>query len=122
LGLKKSIPRNNNKAEDVRRHVYIDLVAIPLLLIISLIFFLIATMDGKLFGTPDDELDNLINDKMKEIMTEIDKTDAKGASNNDLMIGDTFEKIKFALKIVPSMDNEDFILQQMATNGGLKSE
>jgi len=122
LGLKKSIPRNNNKAEDVRRHVYIDLVAIPLLLIISLIFFLIATMDGKLFGTPDDELDNLINDKMKEIMTEIDKTDAKGASNNDLMIGDTFEKIKFALKIVPSMDNEDFILQQIATNGGLKSE
>ena len=122
MGLKKSIPRNNNKAEDVRRHVYIDLVAIPLLLIISLIFFLIATMDGKLFGTPDDELDNLINDKMKEIMTEIDKTDAKGASNNDLMIGDTFEKIKFAIKIVPSMDNEDFILQQMATDGGLKSE
>ena len=122
MGLKKSIPRNNNKAEDVRRHVYIDLVAIPLLLIISLIFFLIATMDGKLFGTPDDELDNLINDKMKEIMTEIDKTDAKGASNNDIMIGDTFEKIKFAIKIVPSMDNEDFILQQMATDGGLKSE
>ena len=122
MGLKKSIPRNNNKAEDVRRHVYIDLVAIPLLLIISLIFFLIATMDGKLFGTPDDELDNLINDKMKEIMTEIDKTDAKGASNNDLMIGDTFEKIKFAIKIVPSMDNEDFILQQMATDGGIKSE
>ena len=110
MKLKNRIPRNNNKAEDVRRHVYIDLVAIPLLLIISLIFFLIATMDGKLFGTPDDELDNLINDKMKEIMLEIDKTDAKGASNNDLMIGDTFEKIKFALKIVPSMDNEDFIL------------
>lgn len=111
MGLKKSIPRNNNKAEDVRRHVYIDLVAIPLLLIISLIFFLIATMDGKLFGTPDDELDNLINDKMKEIMTEIDKTDAKGASNNDLMIGDSFDKVKFALRIVPSMDNDDFIMQ-----------
>ena len=79
-------------------------------------------MDGKLFGTPDDELDSLINDKMKEIMTEIDKTDAKGASNNDIMIGDTFEKIKFAIKIVPSMDNEDFITQMMATEGGPKSE
>jgi hypothetical protein len=124
MGIKKRIPRNNNpdKAEDVRRHVYIDLVAIPLLLIISLIFFLIATMDGKLFGTPDDELDNLINDKMKEIMTEIDKTDAKGASNNDLMIGDSFDKVKFALRIVPSMDNEDFIMQQMTTEGGPKSE
>jgi len=67
-------------------------------------------MDGKIFGTPDDELDNLINDKMKEIMTEIDKADSKGASNNDNLIGDKFDKIKFALRIVPSMDNEDFIM------------
>jgi hypothetical protein len=41
-------------------------------------------VDGKLFGTPDDELDSLINDKMKEIMSEIDKNDAKGANSNDL--------------------------------------
>jgi len=122
MKLKNRIPRNNQKADDVRRHVYIDLVAIPLLLTIALIFFLIATMDGKLFGTPDDELDNLINDKMKDIMSEIDKTDSKGASNNDQLIGDSFDKIKFGLKIVPSMDNEDFIMQQMATNGGAKSE
>jgi len=67
-------------------------------------------MDGKIFGTPDDELDNLINDKMKEIMTEIDKADSKGASNNDNLIGDKFDKIKMALRIVPSMDNEDFIM------------
>lgn len=79
-------------------------------------------MDGKLFGTPDDELDNLINDKMKDIMSEIDKTDSKGASNNDQLIGDSFEKIKFALRIVPSMDNDDFIMQEMATDGGPKSE
>ena len=111
MKLKNRIPRNNNGAEEVRRHIYIDLVAIPLLLIISLIFFLIATMDGKIFGTPDDELDSLINDKMREIMTEIDKTDSKGASNSDVTIGDTFDKIKFALRIVPSMDNEDFIMQ-----------
>jgi len=122
MKLKNRIPRNNQKADDVRRHVYIDLVAIPLLLTIALIFFLIATMDGKLFGTPDDELDNLINDKMKDIMSEIDKTDSKGASNNDQLIGDSFDKIKFGLKIVPSMDNEDFIMQQMATSGGAKSE
>jgi len=79
-------------------------------------------MDGKIFGTPDDELDSLINDKMKEIMTEIDKNDAKGASGNDNLIADSFDKIKFALKIVPSMDNEDFITQMMATEGGPKSE
>jgi hypothetical protein len=79
-------------------------------------------MDGKIFGTPDDELDSVINDKMKEIMSEIDKNDAKGANSNDLLIGDSFDKIKFALRIVPSMDNEDFITQMMATEGGPKSE
>jgi hypothetical protein len=83
MKLKARIPRNNNKAESVRRHVYIDLVAIPVLLIVAVIFFFIATMDGTLFGTPNDEIDDLINDKMKEIMSEIDKNDAKGASNND---------------------------------------
>lgn len=109
--MNKRIPIMNDQAKKVKRHIYIDLVAIPLLLLISLIFFLIATMDGKIFGTPDDEIDSLINDKMKEIMTEIDKADGKGASNNDLLIGDAFDKIKFALRIVPSMDNEDFIMQ-----------
>lgn len=79
-------------------------------------------MDGKLFGTPDDELDNLINDKMKEIMTEMDKVDSKGANSNDLMIGDSFDKIKFALEIIPSMDNEDYIKQQMITGGGAESQ
>jgi hypothetical protein len=123
MGLKKRIPNSDHPDNDeMRKHIYWDLVAIPVLLIVSLIFFLVATMDGKLFGTPDDELDNMINDKMKEIMTEIDKSDSKGASNNDLMIGDSFDKIKFALRIVPSMDNEDFIMQQMTTEGGPKSE
>lgn len=68
-------------------------------------------MDGKIFGTPDDELDSLINDKLKELMAEIDKNDGKGANNNDLMVGDSFDKIKFALRLYPSMDNEDFIMQ-----------
>ena len=27
-------------------------------------------MDGKIFGTPDDELDSVINDRMKEIMSD----------------------------------------------------
>ena len=111
MKLKDRIDTSNNKAMELKRHVYIDLVAIPIFLIIWLLFFLVATMDGKIFGTPDDELDGLINEKMKEIMTEMDKVDAKGASSNDITIGDTFEKISLALEIVPTMDNEDYIMQ-----------
>lgn len=106
--------RHGEEPEEVKklkRSIYSELVAIPLLLIVSLIFFLIATMDGKIFGTPDDELDLLINEKLKDIMAEIDKNDAKGGNNNDLMVGDSFDKIKLALKLYPSMDNEDFIMQ-----------
>lgn len=65
-------------------------------------------MDGKLFGTPDDELDNLINEKMKDIMSTIDKEYNSKGDNN--MIGDSFDKVKFALRMVPSMDNEDFLM------------
>lgn len=65
-------------------------------------------MDGKLFGTPDDELDNLINDRMKELMNTFDK-DYGGKSDNNL-VADSFDKVKFALRLVPSMDNEDFIM------------
>ena len=41
----------------MRKHIYVDAVCIPFLLIVAIVFFLVATMDGKLFGTPDDELD-----------------------------------------------------------------
>jgi hypothetical protein len=37
------------------------------------------------------------------------------------MVGDTFDKVKFALRMVPSMDNEDFIMQLMNTVGGPNS-
>lgn len=34
---------------------------------------MIASMDGKLFGTPDDEVDTIINSKMKEIISAVDR-------------------------------------------------
>ena len=41
------------------------LVAIPILLIVSFIFYMLASMDGALFGTPDTEVENIIADKLK---------------------------------------------------------
>ena len=57
LKLRQRISDNDEEAEKIRRHIYVDAVCIPVLLIIAIVFFLVATMDGKLFGTPDDELD-----------------------------------------------------------------
>lgn len=77
-------------------------MVIPLLLIVSFTFYMIATMDGKLFGTPDDEIDNIINSKMKDIISAVD-SESGGAGSGK--IGDSFSKIVFAMKMVPSMDN-----------------
>lgn len=71
---------------------------------------MIATMDGKLFGTPDDEIDNIINSKMKDIIAAVD-SDSGGAGSGHL--GDNFSKIVFAMKMVPSMDNHHQLLQKM---------
>lgn len=47
------------------------MVVVPLLLIISFLFYMVASMDGKIFGTPDDEIDNLINEKMGEFVSSV---------------------------------------------------
>lgn len=53
--------------------IYILLISIPLLLILSFIFFMIASMDGAMFGTPEHEIDNIITDKMNSIIAAVDK-------------------------------------------------
>jgi hypothetical protein len=79
---------------------------------------MIANMDGKLFGTPDDEIDNIINAKMKDIISAVDK-ESDGAGTGK--IGDSFNKIVFAMKMVPSMDNHGHLLQKMQMVGGADS-
>jgi hypothetical protein len=37
-------------------------IAIPLLILVSFIFFTVAAMDGAMFGTPENELDSIIAD------------------------------------------------------------
>ena len=108
--------RNGNNS--FQRNIYILLVVIPLLLIVSFTFYMIATMDGKLFGTPDDEIDNIINSKMKDIISAVD-SESGGAGSGK--IGDSFSKIVFAMKMVPSMDNHHQLLQKMSMVGGADS-
>jgi uncharacterized membrane-anchored protein YitT (DUF2179 family) len=81
--------------------IYTLLVVIPLLLAISFVFYMIASMDGAMFGTPEDEIDTIIAEKMKNIITQVDEESGGMASGH---VGDTFEKVQFGLKLVPNMD------------------
>ena len=77
------------------------LVIIPVLLIISFVFYTIATIDGAVFGTPQGEIDNIIDDKMKEITDSVEKETGSTSGNT---IGNSFDKIVFGMKMIPNMD------------------
>ena len=110
LKLNKKLPNSSNT-----RNIYILLVLIPLLLVISFVFYMIASMDGAMFGSPDDEIDSMISEKMREIINTVDRESGGELSGH---IGDSFDKIAFGLKIVPNMDNHNFLLQRLAMVGG----
>jgi len=66
------------------------MVLIPLFLIVSFVFFMIASIDGAMFGTPEGEMDSIISNKMKEIINVVDKESNGELSGN---IASTFDKI-----------------------------
>ena len=47
-------------------------------------------MDGAMFGTPENEIDNIIQEKMKSIITQVDEESGGMASGH---VGDSFEKV-----------------------------
>lgn len=91
------------------------LVAIPILLIVSFIFYMLASMDGAMFGTPDGEVENIIAGKLKNYIQEVDEQTQGGASGH---VGDSFEKIAFGLKLIPNMDQANYLLKKMSMVGG----
>ena len=54
-----------------KNQIYMCLVAIPLLLIVGIIFFMIASIDGALFGTPDDEINSIIDSRVQSMMENV---------------------------------------------------
>jgi hypothetical protein len=93
------------KAEAINKtdmkSIYFMAISIPLLLVISFIFFMIASMDGAMFGTPEDEMDSIITDRMGSFISSVDKESGGAYSGR---ISDSLEKIQLGLKIVPNMD------------------
>jgi hypothetical protein len=78
--------RNENSSRTTIRHIYMLLGVVPLLLIIAFAFFMVASMDGAMFGTPEGEIDSIIQQKMKEIIDQSEKENGDSTGN----IGDTF--------------------------------
>ena len=54
--------------ENKKKQIYFLFFIIPVLLVISLLFYMIASIDGAMFGTPEDEIDSIISDKMREFI------------------------------------------------------
>lgn len=95
------------------------LVAIPLLIAVGLIFFMIASIDGALFGTPEDELNGIIDNKVKQMM---DSVREDNGGQVGMRLGDNFESIQVALKMIPNLDQHDFLLKRMALVGGNETQ
>ena len=51
-----------------RMKVWYLIIGFILLLILSFIFYMVAVVDGAMFGTPEGEIDSIISDKMKSII------------------------------------------------------
>lgn len=97
-------------------------IGIVLCLLVSLMFFMIAIMESSMMGTEQDEVDAIINSKLNEY---IDKTPgAKNASANKgsgakaEMVGDSLKEIQIGMKLVPNMDQHNFLLRRMSLVGG----
>ena len=45
-------------------------------LVLSVAFYMVASIDGSIFGTPEGEIDDIIQDKMKGIFTVVEQESA----------------------------------------------
>lgn len=93
-------PASQIQKEKTKKNIYMLIIITILLLVISIIFYMIAAIDGAMFGTPDDEVDSIISEKMKEIIQSVDEQSGEVTATS----GQNFEKFAFAMKIVPNMD------------------
>ena len=95
------------------------IVAIPLLVVVGIIFFMIARIDGALFGTPDDEMNSIIDKKMKEMM---DSVASDNGGQVGMRLGDNFQSIQMAVKLIPILDQHDYLLKRMKMVGGNETQ
>lgn len=94
------------------------LIIIPLLLAVSFVFYTIATLDGAVFGTPQGEVDSIVEEKLAAIAEEAEKAVGAGSSST---VGNTFERIVFALKLIPNMADHKDLMKTMVKVGGPES-
>lgn len=88
------------------------------MLAVSFVFYTIATLDGAVFGTPQQEVDNIIEEKLATIAEEAEKAVGAGSSST---VGNTFDRIVFALKLIPNMADHKDLMKTMVKVGGQES-
>ena len=78
-----------------KNRIYFLLGAIPVLLIVSLIFFMIAHVQGSMMGTPEEEAQAYANKRLAKFIKETaggqNASANKGSGADNKIIGDTLE-------------------------------
>jgi hypothetical protein len=120
-------------------YIYVLLVIIPALLLLSFGFYILAEVDGLISGTPDDEIQMIIEDRIKAIVNEAEYNEtlietAKVRRNGNHMNKELdafdalnpFINITFGFKVVPPISSEynalGYLMQRMSLVSGTEGD
>jgi hypothetical protein len=83
--------------ESTKSKIYALLCAIPVLLLVGLIFFMIAHVEGSMMGSPEAEADAYIQKRMEKFIKETpggaNASANKGSGADNKIVGDSLEQI-----------------------------
>ena len=124
---------NNPKKGVSATNFYGLLSSIPLFFVVSLIFYLIACVQYELFLKQDGEVTQLSNtlnkiiDKKHKCFDDEEEiecpkeTNTTHRSGKSIIDGSSVDQIQIGMKLVPNMDQHNFLLKRMQLVGGADS-
>jgi hypothetical protein len=110
----------------VNAHQFYGLLcAIPVLFLVSLIFYIIASIEYELYFKADEEV-TVLSKSLDKI---IEKRDGQGKAEKSskhederyVVDGSSLDQISIGMKLVPNMDQHNFLLKRMQLVGGTDS-
>ena len=97
--------------------IYSLLCAMFVFLIISMIFFLVAHVEGNMMGTPEQEAEDYITRRMQKFIKETkgnqNSSANKGSGADAKLIADRMDDIMVATEIVPNNDQNNWLFRRM---------
>ena len=87
--------KGNSTDPTKKNQIYFLLCSIPVLLIVSLIFFMVAHVEGSMMGTPEQEAQAYMDKRLAKFIKETpggqNASANKGSGADNRIVGDTLE-------------------------------